>query len=414
MFKKGSFYIAKKIIFSGGHKTNVTSPVINIVIFAIALGIFMMIIAYGAGFGLQQKIKEKLGIFNGHIVVTNFDNNLSDVSKTPVSKTKIINTIDSLNLKKDISTYQSSASKAGIIKTDKTFEGIIYKGLDKDFNDKLFNDLIVAGQNLKITDSISNHVIISNHLANRLHLKRGDKFTTYFFREDSELPFRRQFKILGIYETQIQEFDKTFVLGDIKHIQQMNKWNPDQIGALEVFLNDIDKMDAINKILYQQLPHDLDTNPIHHKFQHIFEWIKIFDFNVLLIIIIMTLVSIVNLSVAILILILEKTPFIGVIRTLGATNQFARQVFFYKALYITILGLIFGNLAAFILIFIQNKWGIITLNPENYYVSKVVFSIDFLDVFFINLLVLLAISVSVFLPTYMISKIKLVDAVKFN
>jgi lipoprotein-releasing system permease protein len=128
----------------------------------------------------------------------------------------------------------------------------------------------------------------------------------------------------------------------------------------------------------------------------------------------MTLVSIVNLSVATLILILEKTAFIGIIRTLGATIQFARQVFFYKALYITILGLFFGNLAAFILIFIQNTWGVISLNPENYYVSKVVFSINFLDVLLINLLVLLAISLSVFLPTYMISKIKLVDAIKFN
>jgi lipoprotein-releasing system permease protein len=194
----------------------------------------------------------------------------------------------------------------------------------------------------------------------------------------------------------------------------MNKWAPDQIGTLEVFLHDIEKMDAVNKLLFQQLPPDLDTNPLHHKFQHIFEWIKIFDFNVLLIIVIMTLVSIVNLSVATLILILEKTAFIGIIRTLGATIQFARQVFFYKALYITILGLFFGNLAAFILIFIQNTWGVISLNPENYYVSKVVFSINFLDVLLINLLVLLAISLSVFLPTYMISKIKLVDAIKFN
>jgi|688.fasta_scaffold03351_23 lipoprotein-releasing system permease protein len=414
MNKKGSFYIAKKIIFSGGHKTNVTSPVINIVIFAIALGIFMMIVAYGAGFGLQKKIKEKLGVFNGHIVVTNFDNNLSDVSKTPVSKTKIIKSIDSLNIKNEISSYQSTAAKAGIIKTDQTFEGVIFKGVDKDFNAKLFKDLITIGENLKITDSMSNEVIISSHLANRLLLKKGDKFTTYFFREESELPFRRQFKILGIYETQIQEFDKTFVLGDIKHIQQMNKWAPDQIGTLEVFLHDIEKMDAVNKLLFQQLPPDLDTNPLHHKFQHIFEWIKIFDFNVLLIIVIMTLVSIVNLSVATLILILEKTAFIGIIRTLGATIQFARQVFFYKALYITILGLFFGNLAAFILIFIQNTWGVISLNPENYYVSKVVFSINFLDVLLINLLVLLAISLSVFLPTYMISKIKLVDAIKFN
>lgn len=414
MFNKATFFIAKRIIFSGGHKTNVTSPVINIVVFAIALGIFMMLIAYGAGYGLQEKIKEKLGVFSGHIVVTNFDNNLSDVSKTPVSKSKIYHVLDSLSTKNDIQSLQSTASKAGIIKTNKTFEGIVFKGVDKDFNQAIFKNLILAGDNLQITDSITNHVVISKYLANRLLLKNGDNFITYFFKEESNTPFRRQFKISGIYETQIPEFDQTFVLGDIKHIQRMNKWSADEIGSMEVFIKNFDEIDVVNKNLYEQLPHDLDTNPIHHKFQHIFEWIKIFDFNVFLIIIIMTLVSIVNISVATLILILEKTHFIGIIRALGATNNFARQIFFYKAIYITFLGLFFGNFAAFVLIFIQNQWGVIKLNPESYYVSQVVFSLDFLDVLMINVFVLGTISLAVFVPTYIISKVKIVDAIKFN
>jgi lipoprotein-releasing system permease protein len=414
MFNKGTLFIAKRIIFNGGHKTNVTTPVINIVIFAIALGIFMMLIAYGAGYGLQNEIKKKLGVFSGHIVVTNFDNNLSDVSQAPVSKNKIYHVLDSLSVKKDIETAQSVATKAGIIKTEKTFEGIVFKGIDTDFNHKIFNDLIIKGKNISIKQEISNEVVISSFLANRLALNVGDRFLTYFFKEESNAPFRRQFTIKGIYETQIPEFDQTFILGDIKHIQRMNKWSNDDIGAVEVFIKNFDNINQVNKDLYQELPPDLDTNPIHHKFQHIFEWIKIFDFNVMLIIIIMTLVSIVNISVATLIMILEKTAFIGIIRALGGTNNFTRQIFFYKATYITVLGMLFGNIAALILIFIQNHWGVIRLNPENYYVSQVVFSLEVLDVILINLFVLLAISSAIFLPTYIISKIKIVDAIKFN
>lgn len=406
-------FIAKRIIAAKQYKSSISSPIIKIAISAIAVGIIVMMIAIATGFGLQEKIREKLSGFNGHIQITNFDNNNSEITLNPVSKNQdFYPEFKNIN---NIQNVQVFATKGGIIRTETDFEGIILKGVDKDYNWTFFNEYLVEGTLPDFNNEITNDVLISKEISNRLHINLGDTFNILFVKEDpSKAPWLRVVKAVGIYNSGFQDFDENFVIADIRHIQKMNRWTEDQVGGFEVLITNFDEIGLKSNQIYKETASTLNSQSIIEKYPGIFEWISLFDNNIYLIIIIMILVAGINMITALLVLILERTQMIGILKALGSTNVSIRKVFLYNAGYLVLKGLFWGNLIGLSILLAQKYIGFITLNPETYYVSEAPVYIDFWYIILLNLCTLLLCLLMLIIPTLLITKIDPVKSIKFE
>jgi lipoprotein-releasing system permease protein len=407
------YFIAKKLITAKHYKSSISAPIIKIAIAAIAIGMIMMIVSVATGIGLQQKIREKIAAFNGHIIISNYDNNLSEVTLTPISKTQEF--YPNFNSVAGISHVQAIATKAGIIRTETAFEGIILKGVGKDYKWNNIKEYLVSGKLPDLSKSLNQEVVISQFLANRLNLKVGNVFNTFFIKEEqNKLPNIRRFKITGIFNSGFQEFDATYIIGDIRHLQRINKWTPNEIGAFEVFINDFDDIKNTGEQVYAQTSSTLDTKTIIEKYDYIFEWLKLFDFNIIVILVVMILVATINMVVALLVLILERTQMIGILKALGANNWSVRKIFLYNALYLIARGLFWGNLIGILLLLIQQHFGIIKLNPENYYVNQAPVYFNWGYIMLLNALTIIICFTVLLIPSYIITKISPVKAIRYD
>jgi len=409
------YFIARRLIRGKDHKINISAPIIKIAIVAIAIGLVMMLIAIATGLGLKYKIREKVAAFNGHVQIYNYDNNASEVSVVPVSKTqdfypefKGIDGIDHV---------QAVASKGGIIRTAETFEGIIAKGVGPDYNWTVFEEFIASGRVPEYSGKLNTEVLLSRLMANRLQLQTGDTFFAFFLKDDdaSQTPNQRKFEIVGLYDSGFEEFDGSYVFVDIRHIQRMNKWEEDQIGNFEVFLSDFDDIEEKTNEIYGQTVSILDTQNIRTKYYKIFEWIGLFDFNIALIIGIMIIVGGINMITALLVLILERTPMIGVLKALGSTNWSIRKIFLINAAYLIGIGLLWGNIIGLGLIALQDKFRFLKFpNPEEYYIDYIPVYITPLTVLLLNLGVLLLCLLMLLIPSRSIARISPVKAIRFE
>ena len=406
------YFISKRLITTKSYKSSISSPIIKIAITAIAIGIIMMIVSVATGIGLQNKIREKVAAFNGHIIITNYDDNQSEVTKEPISIKQ--NFYPKFKNISGINHIQATASKAGIIHTEESFEGILFKGVGKDYNFKNLQEYLVEGKMPNLKTTINEEVLISQFIANRLNLKLGDKFKTYFLKDSGSRFNLRNFKIVGIYNSGFQEFDATYVVGDIRHIQRINKWNEDQVGAFEVFLDDFTQIKEKGQEIYKEIPSTYNSTTIEEKYYSIFEWLKLFDFNIVIILIVMIIVATINMIVALLVLILERTQMIGILKALGANNWNIRKIFLYNASYLIIRGLLIGNTIAIGLLLIQKHFGLIKLNPENYYVNVAPVDINPLHIIILNLGTILICFLVLLIPSYIITKISPVKAIRFD
>jgi lipoprotein-releasing system permease protein len=331
----------------------------------------------------------------------------------PISKLQ--NFYPKFNSITGISHIQAIATKAGIIRTEKAFEGIIFKGVGADYQWDNLKEYLIAGQLPNVSSQLNNEVVISQFLANRLQLKVGDLFNTFFIKENqNQLPNSRRFKITGIFNSGFQEFDTTYIIGDIRHIQRMNKWSPIQVGAFEIFVQDFNQIQVIGDEVYQQTPSDLDSKTIIEKYSYIFDWLLLFDFNIVVILGVMILVATINMVVALLVLILERTQMIGILKALGANNWSVRKIFLYNAFYLILRGLVWGNGIGIGVLLIQKYFGVIQLNPENYYVNQapVYFNLGYILV--LNLLTVAVCSIVLLIPSYIITKISPVKAIRYE
>jgi lipoprotein-releasing system permease protein len=372
----------------------------------------MMIMAVATGVGLQDKIREKVSAFNGHIIISNFDDNQSQVTTEPISINQSF--YPKFKNVEGISHVQAVASKAGIIRTEKAFEGIIYKGVGKDYNFTNLEEYLVDGKIPNLKSELNTEVLISEYLAKRLQLKVGDKFLTFFMKENGKLPNKRNFLIAGIFNSGFEEFDKTFILGDIRHVQLINKWQPIEVGAFEVFVDDFSKIKEKGEQVYKEIPPTYNSITIEEKYYSIFEWLKLFDFNILVILIVMIVVATINMAVALLVLILERTQMIGILKAMGANNWNVRKIFLYNAFYLIARGLFWGNFIAITLLVMQKVYGVIQLNPENYYVNEAPVSINLLHIALLNLGTVIVCLLVLLIPSYIITKISPVKAIRFD
>jgi lipoprotein-releasing system permease protein len=373
----------------------------------------MMIVSVATGIGLQQKIREKVSAFNGHIIISNYDNNQSEATLTPIAKNQEF--YPKFNSVAGISHVQAIATKAGIIRTEKAFEGIVFKGVGEDYQWSNIKEYLVAGRLPNLSSQLNSEVVISQFLADRLQLKVGDAFNTFFIKENqNQLPNIRHFKITGIFNSGFQEFDATYILGDIRHIQRINKWSSNQIGAFEIFLDDFDQIQSVGEEVYQQTPSNLDSKTIIEKYSYIFDWLQLFDFNILVILGVMILVATINMVVALLVLILERTQMIGILKALGANNWSVRKIFLYNALYLIFRGLLWGNGIGIGILLIQKYFGIIQLNPENYYVNQAPVYFDLGYIAVLNVLTIAVCFLVLLIPSYIITKISPIKAIRYD
>ncbi len=413
------YFIAKRLISAKEHKSSISAPIIKIAISAIAIGMVMMIASVATGIGLQQKIRQKVSAFNGHIIISNFDDNQSQGSSTPLSTDQEF--YPKFTSVSGIKHIQAVASKAALIRTEDAFEGIVYKGVGKDYEWSNISEYLVSGKLPDVTGKLNEEVLMSQFMANRLKLKTGDKFNTFFMKEGgSQKPNLRVFKIAGIYNSGFQEFDASYIIGDIRHLQRINKWKPNEVGAFEIFLDDFDQIQQKGEEIYantfnkNDASKALDTKTITEKYYYIFEWLELFDFNIIVILIVMIAVATINMVVALLVLILERTQMIGILKALGAANWSVRKIFLYNASYLIVRGLLWGNGIGIALVVLQQQFGIITLNPQNYYVSEAPVYLNWMYIFMLNLGTIGVCITVLLIPSYIITKISPVKAIRFD
>ena len=404
--------MANRFRKSNSYKSTVSSPIIKISVSSIVIGIVMMIISISSSVGLQNTIQTKVSSFFGHISISNFENNSSLSSLKPI---KIDLEKEVLIKNSKISNIQYVAYKPGLIINKKSFEGVVFKGISSNFDWSVFSNYIIDGNVINTTNEMTNNVIISEYLSKKLSLEVNQKFKTTFFKSNSIVaPNERIFKVVGIYKSGFNEFDKVYFIGDIRHIQKMNKWQRHEIGSIEVIIDNFDEIDNVTQELYDETSSALNVLSIKERFPEIFNWIALFDMNVLLIIIIMILVGGINMITALLVTVLEKASLIGVLKTLGSSNNSIRSIFLINGTYLISLGMIIGNLISILIIFLQNKTGLINLDPETYYVSELPFDFNFSSILFLNIGVLVLCFLMLILPSLIITKISPSESVKIN
>lgn len=372
-----------------------------------------MLIAIATGFGMKNKIREKVMGFNGAIQVYAMGSNPYGHNQIPIS---IDSSLDSVLKHTDgIDYYQKYALKSGLIKTETDFEGVILKGVDNQFNTSFINEYLTDGRFPIIDSLVSQEVLLSKTIATKLQLSVGDEIRIWFMKEDPQKPPSiRKLQVVGLFSTGFPDFDNHFAIGDIRHIQKLNKWQSNDVGGVEVMVHDFDKISAVNYEVYQKSPQGFYTESVLDKFPLVFEWVSLFDSNISGIIILMVIIAGFNMISALLVLIMEQTRTIGILKAMGANDLQIRNIFIFQATYLIIKGLFWGNVIGLGLLLIQHFTGVITLNPEVYHVSKVPVYLNIGYILWLNLGVIFLTYLMLLLPSYYIAKISPVKTIKFE
>jgi lipoprotein-releasing system permease protein len=409
------YFIAKRIHFQQGKK-NVSRPAVRIATIGIALGLAVMIISVAVVIGFKNEIRNKTIGFGGHIQITNFDNNNTYAMNPIKADNALIKKIASLDGVRHVEKF---ATKPGIIKTDTEFQGIVIKGVDANFDWNFFKSNMVEGRIIDVSHSTaSKEVVLSKYMAKLLGLKLGDSFFTYFIQDQVRA---RKFKIVGIYSTNFIEYDKLFLIADMRQVQSLNDWDKDSFSGLEVLISDFDKIDEVGDAVYDVTANKFNkegaaysTQTIKQINPQIFSWLDLLDMNVWVILFLMLAVSGFNMISGLLILILERTNMIGILKSIGATNWSVRKIFLYHSFFLIGKGMLWGNFIGLSLCAIQYFTGIVPLDPEAYYVATVPIYFNWLYIILLNVGTLIASLLMMIGPSYLITKINPAKIIRYE
>lgn len=401
-------FISRRIIAKG--RASFSRPIIRITILSIVLGLAVMIVSVAIVTGFQQQIRDKVIGFGGAIQISRYDMNAS-YETTPIDRDQAFYAaVQKVPGVKHIEAY---ALKAGIIKTQDQMEGVVLKGVGSDFDWSFFKDRIIAGNVFTVSDTgKTDDVIISKNIASKLRFKVGDDLRMYFIIDNYTRG--RKFRVAGIYETGLEEFDNTYVLGDIGHIQKLNNWTPEQVSGFEVLINNFKDLDDIADEIYALVPYNLNVQTIRQLYPQMFDWLALQDMNVFIILALMVIVAGITMISTLLILILERTNMIGILKALGTRSWSIRKIFLYHAVYLIGKGLLWGNIAGLALCLIQLKFGIIRLPQESYYVSVVPINLNVPEIILLNIGTMIICTLMLVVPSYIITRITPVKAIRFN
>lgn len=390
---------------------NYAKPVIRISYISIALGLALMIISVSVVIGFKKSISDKIIGFTSHLQIIPFDNNQS-LEERPINiDEELINTLRNNHSVKHL---QFSAKKAGVIKTKDQIQGIVFKGIGKDFDRTFLENHLVQGELPDFEDRRSDNVIISKTLANRMKLNVGDNLRTWFITGNSSTARGRKFIISGLFDTSLEEFDHVFIIGDIRHVQKLNDWNEQQVGSIEVMVDDPEKLTDIAFELYSTIPFDLRVVTVEEEYPQIFNWLDLLDMNVIVILILLIAVAAITMISTLLVLILERTNMVGILKALGADNQSIRKIFLYKAGGIILKGMLWGNIVGLLLLLIQYYFRLIRLAPENYYVNYVPVEMNWWYFLLLNLGAFIVCGLMLIAPSFYITRIVPARALRYE
>jgi lipoprotein-releasing system permease protein len=410
---KFELFVSRRLISEKDFKSSISAPIIKIATAAISVGVIMMLIAFGTGLGLQEKIRDKIAAFNGHIQIHGFTNQNQQINLNSISKNQDFypkfSGID------NIEHVQAVATKYGIIRTEEDFEGVLVKGVGEDYKWNYFEEYLVKGNIPDLSQKYSKEILLSQSIVDKLKLKLNDQVVVYFLGENANAkPRLIAFDLVGIYNSGFKEFDDQFLIADLNQIQRINDWDENEIGNFEIFVSDFSQLQNTSGQVYREIDSFLNATSIIEQYPSIFEWLSMFDMNIALIIGIMILVAGINMITALLVLILERTQMIGILKALGSTDWSIRKIFLYNAGYIILKGLFWGNLIGLGLLFAQKYLKLIPLNPETYYVTEAPISLQLYYIIGVNLGTMILCLLMLIIPSLIISKISPIKAMQFD
>ena len=403
-----SRFIAARISFKS--KRTFSKLIVRIAIVGIMLGLSVMILTVAIIKGFKHEITSKVRGFGGDISVYKYDLNNS-FENSPINIDSAF--IKRIKTKKFIDHMMPFATKPGIIKANNEIEGVVLKGVDKSYDPAFFKENMVSGKVTDFTDTLKaqTQVMISTTTAGRLKLKTGDSFLMYF---SGQSLLKRKYTISGIYDVGVEEMNKTFVVGNLSQIQKLNKWEPNQIGGYQLQTDDFDALEQYSDALKDMMPINLKSYTIVDSYPAIFEWLKLLDANTEVLLILMLMVAVINMISALLIMILERTTMIGLLKAMGCTNWRIQQIFLYNAFYLIGLGLLLGNILGLGLGWLQQHTHWFKLDESSYYMKFVPIEIEWRDIALLNIGTLFISLLVMVLPSMLVSRISPVKAIKFK
>lgn len=401
-------FIAQKLLPKG--RDSFSRPLVNIATISISLGIIVMIMSVCILRGFQQEFEQKISGFGSHITVSHY--NLSqDHNDTPISITHP--SVEQIRNIEGVTHVQPTATKGGMIKTEDQIHGIIYKGVDTTYDTTFFYENLTCGRLFRLNDSsVSNEVIISSTISQKLDIDTGDKIRTYFWQGSNYRA--RAFNVVGIYNTDLTEFDDHFIVGDLGQIQRINNWTKHQAANWEILINNFDRINAIaDKVVYS-LPYEYNTTTIIEQNMGLFSWLNLLNSNITLILIIMAMVCSIAIISALLIMIFEKTSTIGILKTLGANNKSISKIFLIKSTQIITKGIVWGDLIALVLCIIQKQFHIVKLDSASYSMDFVPIDLNPNTFIIISIGALIICLLALLIPVSYISKIRPAESIKIE
>ncbi|MDL2244526.1 ABC transporter permease [Parabacteroides sp. OttesenSCG-928-J18] len=409
-------FIARRIHFNKDGDKKVTSPTVKVAMAGIALGLAVMILSIAIIVGFKKQIREKVIGFGAHIQITNFDNNAS-FEYFPIAVSDTL--MEQLRSLPGIRHVETFATKPGILKTDEDFQGIVLKGIDADYDWTFFRENLQEGDVFSLDpEKNSTDAIISRTLADMLGLKVGDRFHSYFVQDNVRA---RSFSITGIYDTGFLDYDKLFVLVDIRQVRRLNGWDSDQVSGIELQINDYERLDEIAENVYFEMAEqqDRDGNNFYTRSAKelnpaIFGWLEVLDINVVVILLLMILVSGFTMISGLLVLILERTNMIGILKAMGQDNRSIRKIFLYVSSFIIGKGMLWGNVIGLVICFLQAQFGLIPLDPATYYLDAVPIDLSLGALLLLNIGTLAATLLMLLGPSYLITKIEPAKTIRFE
>lgn len=408
---KFPLYFSKKIAFSKDNKNNLSKVIVYIGRLSVALGIIVSLITISTGLGSKKAIEERISNFSGDISVKSTRSNSSYNSSILDNNGLNINSIKQIP---EVAGLQTYASVSGILRTENNFAGIILKGVGKDFDKDRFQPFMISGTIPDYNENgYNNDIILSEKIANDMKLKAGDSIVSIFSKEDQK-PIYRKFLVKGIYKTDIKLVDDLYMIGDINHVRKILNMNDKEVGGLDVFLKNTDEIDSAFPEIEKSIGYKNYAEKVTEKYPQILDWVNIFNQNISLIITIMLLVVVINIIMVLLILIIERTNSIGLLKTFGATNSQIRSIFINYTLIIMVPGLLAGNAVGIGLLLIQKYTGFIKLDPENYFISTVPVDLNPVYIVSISVGIFIVSGIAMIFPSYLISKISPVRAIKYS
>lgn len=403
-----AYFVANRITFKS--KRTFSKLIVRIAIIGIMLGLGVMILSVAIVKGFKREVREKIRGFSGDMQIVKFDLNNSFENSVIKADPDFVRKALANHLVTKMMPY---ATKPGIIKANNEIEGVELKGVDKSYDWSFIKKNLSAGKLIDFTDTVESkrQLLISQYTANRLKLKVGDKIVMYFVQEPLR---RRPFIIRGLYDTGIEDVDKTYVIGDMALIGRLNNWNTDEIGGYEVKINDFDKLIEASHAIDDLLPPKLKSYTVVDNFPTIFTWLGLLDGNTGVVLVLMIIVAVINMISALLIMILERTSMIGILKAMGSTNWLLQKVFLYNAFYLISFGLLLGNLFGIGLGLFQYETRFLKLDQASYYMNFVPIQFNLADILLLNIGTLFICVLVMVGPSMLVTRITPLKAIRFK